>query len=90
MKGQLKKESMLENLYDLLLFEPEKARDYHVLDDMDIIIEIGGKSPEILRSYREWKAENRRRITRTRPSSDNEGLEDSRRDDPAPEGLRPV
>jgi hypothetical protein len=61
MKGQLKKESealTFGSLYDMLLFEPEKAHDtYHVLDDMDIVSSIGGKFPRNTKRYREWKKE---------------------------------
>ena len=61
MKGQLKKESealTFGSLYDMLLFEPDKAHDtYYVLDDMDIVNSIGGKYPRNTKKYREWKAE---------------------------------
>ena len=61
MRGQLKKESealYFGSLYDMLLFEPEKAHEiYYTLDDADIIKEIGGKSPRNTKKYREWKAE---------------------------------
>ena len=61
MRGQLKKESealYFGSLYDMLLFEPEKAHEtYYTLDDTDIIKEIGGKSPRNTKKYREWKAE---------------------------------
>ena len=61
MKGQLKKESealTFGSLYDMLLFEPDKAHDtYYVLDDMDIVNSIGGKYPRNTKKYGEWKAE---------------------------------
>ena len=61
MRGQLKKESdalTFGTLYDMLLFEPDKAHDsYYVLDDMDIVNSIGGKYPRNTKKYREWKAE---------------------------------
>ena len=61
MRGQLKKESealTFGTLYDMLLFEPEKAHDkYVVLDDLDIVDTIGGKFPRNTKRYREWKAE---------------------------------
>jgi len=61
MRGQLKKESealYFGSLYDMLLFEPEKAHDtYFVLDDYDIVTSIGGKYPRSTKRYKEWKAE---------------------------------
>jgi hypothetical protein len=61
MRGELKKESealTFGTLYDMLLFEPDKAHDtYHVLDDSDIIASIGGTNPRITKRYKEWKAE---------------------------------
>ena len=61
MRGQLKKESealIFGTLYDMLLFEPEKAHDtYFVLDDSDVIADIGGKYPRSTKRYKEWKAE---------------------------------
>ena len=61
MRGQLKKESealYFGSLYDMLLFEPEKAHEtYYTLDDADIIKEIGGKAPRNTKKYREWKSE---------------------------------
>jgi hypothetical protein len=60
MRGQLKKESdalYFGSLYDLLLFEPEKFEDtYYILDDADIIADIGGKYPRNTKRYKEWKA----------------------------------
>ena len=71
MKGQLKKESealTFGSMYDMLLFEPEKARErYYTLDDSEIIASIGGKSPRNTKRYREWKAEEQ-----TKRSSDKE------------------
>ena len=61
MRGQLKKESealTFGSLYDMLLFEPEKANDtYYVLDDGDIVASIGGKYPRSTKRYKEWKDE---------------------------------
>ncbi len=61
MRGQLKKESealTFGTLYDMLLFEPEKAHDtYSVLDDTHIVDVIGGTFPRNTKRYREWKAE---------------------------------
>lgn len=61
MRGQLKKQSdalIFGTLYDMLLFEPEKAHDtYWVLDDMDIVNSIGGKYPRSTKRYKEWKAQ---------------------------------
>ena len=61
MRGQLKKESealTFGSMYDMLLFEPEKAHEhYYTLDDTDIVASIGGKSPRNTKKYREWKAE---------------------------------
>lgn len=61
MRGQLKKESealTFGSLYDMLLFEPEKAHDtYFVLSDDDIVADIGGKYPRSTKRYKEWKAE---------------------------------
>lgn len=61
MRGQLKKESealYFGSLYDMLLFEPQKAHDtYFVLDDSDIVDSIGGKYPRSTKRYKEWKAE---------------------------------
>lgn len=61
MRGQLKKESealIFGTMYDMLLFEPEKAHDtYYVLDDSDIVASIGGKYPRSTKRYREWKEE---------------------------------
>lgn len=61
MRGQLKKESealTFGSLYDMLLFEPEKAHDtYFVLSDDDVVADIGGKYPRSTKRYKEWKAE---------------------------------
>ena len=61
MRGQLKKESealTFGSMYDMLLFEPEKAiESYHVLDDSEIVATIGGKFPRNTKRYREWKEE---------------------------------
>jgi len=61
MRGQLKKESealTFGTMYDMLLFESDKAHDkYVVLDDLAIVDTIGGKFPRNTKRYREWKAE---------------------------------
>lgn len=61
MRGQLKKESealTFGTMYDMLLFEPEKAHErYFTLDDTDIVARIGGRAPRNTKKYREWKAE---------------------------------
>lgn len=61
MRGQLRKESealTFGTLYDMLLFEPEKAHDtYFVLNDTDIVNDIGSKSARNTKRYKEWKAE---------------------------------
>lgn len=61
MRGQLKKESealYFGTLYDMLLFEPEKAHDlYYTLDDTDIVESIGGRAPRNTKKYKEWKLE---------------------------------
>jgi len=61
MRGQLKKESdalTFGTMYDMLLFEPEKAHEtYFVLDDSDLVSDIGGKYPRSTKRYKEWKAE---------------------------------
>ena len=61
MRGQLKKESealSFGTLYDMLLFEPDKANElYYTLDDSDIVASIGGSSPRNTKKYRDWKAE---------------------------------
>ena len=60
MRGQLKKESealTFGSMYDMLLFEPEKAHEqYIVLDDSSILADIGGKYPRSTKRYKEWKA----------------------------------
>ena len=61
MKGQLKKESdalTFGTMYDMMLFEPEKAHEtYFVLDDSDLVADIGGKYPRSTKRYKEWKVE---------------------------------
>lgn len=61
MRGQLKKESealFFGNVYDMLLFEPEKAYEqFYTLDDTSICDAIGGRSPRSTKRYKEWKAE---------------------------------
>ena len=61
MKGELKRESealFFGSLYDMLLFEPEKAHDlYFPLDDSLVVDDIGGRNPRATNKYKEWKAE---------------------------------
>lgn len=61
MRGELKKDTealRFGTMYDMMLFEPEKANDTYVyLDDTDIIAAIGGRNPRVTKKYREWKAE---------------------------------
>lgn len=61
MKGELKRESealFFGSLYDMLLFEPEKAHDlYFPLDDSLVVDDIGGRNPRATKKYKEWKAE---------------------------------
>ncbi len=61
MRGKLRKESealTFGTLYDMLLFEPEKAHErYYTLDDTAIVASIGGRAPRNTKKYREWKAE---------------------------------
>lgn len=62
MKGQLKKESEALNFgsaYDCLLLTPnEFDKQFFVLDDSDIVKEIGGRNPRSTKAYKEWKAES--------------------------------
>tara|TARA_R100000030_G_scaffold80495_2_gene63327 strand:- start:72 stop:839 length:768 start_codon:yes stop_codon:yes gene_type:complete len=62
MRGKLKKESealSFGSLYDLMLFEPDKFKDYYyTLDDSEIVAEIGGRSPRSTKRYKEWVAES--------------------------------
>ena len=61
MKGELKKDSealRFGTLYDMLLFERDKAYEsYYVLNDDEIVAKIGGKYPRNTKKYKEWKAE---------------------------------
>mgnify|MGYP003675537540 FL=1 len=61
MKGQLKKTSVaLEfgSMYDTLLFEPQDFKErFRVIDEEQILLEIGGKNPRATRVYKDWKAE---------------------------------
>jgi hypothetical protein len=61
MRGQLKKDSealRFGTLYDMLLFEKDKAYEsYYVLNDDEIVAKIGGKYPRNTKRYKEWKAE---------------------------------
>src|SRR6056300_142952 len=60
MRGLLKKDSpalTFGSLYDCMLLEPEKVDEkFYVLDDAEIIAEIGGKNPRATKAYKEWKA----------------------------------
>jgi hypothetical protein len=59
MKGQLKKESpalTFGSMYDCLLFEPQKFNDrFIILNEEEILQEIGGKKPKSTKLYKEWK-----------------------------------
>ena len=61
MRGELKKESealRFGTLYDMMLFEPDKANEvYYTLDDRDVVADIGGRNPRSTKRYKEWKAE---------------------------------
>ena len=56
MRGELRKETEalhFGTLYDMLLFEPEKAADaFYTLDDAEICAEIGGRSPRMTKRYK--------------------------------------
>lgn len=42
--------------YDCLLFEKDKFKDrFAVMDDREIVDEIGGKNPRVTKRYRDWK-----------------------------------
>jgi len=44
--------------YDCLLFEKDKFEDrFAVMDDREIIDEIGGKNPRVTKRYKDWKQE---------------------------------
>ena len=72
MRGQLKKESealQFGSLYDMLLFEPEKAHDtYYVLDDADVVASIGVNILAIQSGISGRQRLSRRRKARTRSS----------------------
>ena len=91
--GQLKKESdalTFGTLYDMMLFEPEKAHEtYFVLDDSDIVADIGGKNPRSTKRYKEWKAEQIGEALE-QGTGKSRGLEESGRDDSTSQGLRSV
>lgn len=59
MQGKLKKTSQaltFGSAYDCLLFTPELFDDqFHVLDDKQIILEVGGKNPRVTKRYKEWR-----------------------------------
>ena len=63
MQGKLRKESealTFGSAYDCLLFEPHKFdNQFHVMDDTEIIKEVGGKNPRVTKVYKEWKAEEK-------------------------------
>tara|TARA_Y100000114_G_scaffold60120_2_gene55100 strand:+ start:932 stop:1711 length:780 start_codon:yes stop_codon:yes gene_type:complete len=59
MQGKLKKESdalTFGTAYDCLLFTPhEFDNTFHVMDDTEIIQDLGGKNPRVTKAYKEWK-----------------------------------
>lgn len=61
MQGKLKKESdalTFGSAYDCLLFTPhEFDNTFHVMDDSQIIQDLGGKNPRVTKAYKEWKAQ---------------------------------
>ena len=61
MAGKLRKESdalRFGSMYDLMLFEPEKFQEqYFVIDDRQMLDEIGGKSPRSTKLYKQWLEE---------------------------------
>jgi len=63
MQGKLRKESealTFGSAYDCLLFKPHKFdKLFHVMDDTEIIKEVGGKNPRVTKAYKEWKAEEK-------------------------------
>jgi hypothetical protein len=75
MKGQLRKESdalTFGTLYDMLLFERDKAmNEYQVLNDDEVIASIGGKSPKSTKKYKDWKAEIIKTTDKTLVSSED-------------------
>ena len=75
MKGELRKESealTFGTLYDMLLFERDKAmEEYQVLNDDEIIASIGGKAPKSTKKYKEWKSEILETTNKTLVSSED-------------------
>ncbi len=61
MQGKLKKESdalTFGSAYDCLLFTPhEFDNTFHVMDDSQIIQDLGGKNPRVTKAYKEWKTQ---------------------------------
>lgn len=61
MAGKLRKESdalTFGSLYDDLLFSTDSVNDkYIILDDAEIIAEIGGANPRATKKYKEWLEE---------------------------------
>lgn len=59
MKGELRKDSQaltFGSAYDVLLFTPEDFdKRFFVLDDSEIIKEVGGKNPRATKQYKDWK-----------------------------------
>ena len=68
MLGLLKKESdalTFGSLYDCMLLEPEKLQtSFIVLDDSDVILELGStyKNPRSSNPYKEWKKEQEEKV----------------------------
>ena len=63
MQGKLRKESealTFGSAYDCLLFTPhEFDKTFHVMDDIEVLQEIGGRNPRVTKKYKEWKEEQR-------------------------------
>jgi len=63
MQGKLRKESealTFGSAYDCLLFESHKFdKLFHVMDDTEILQDLGGKNPRVTKVYKEWKAEQK-------------------------------
>ena len=64
MQGKLRKESealTFGSAYDCLLFTPhEFDKTFHVMDDIEVLQEIGGKNPRVTTKYKQWKAEQQK------------------------------
>lgn len=61
MQGKLQKESealTFGSAYDCLLFTPhEFDSTFFVMDDSEVIRDLGGKNPRVTKAYKEWKKE---------------------------------